>query len=340
VSAARQQKNMKNIRKKISIVTPCYNEEDNVEACYEAIRALFDNELAGYEREHIFCDNASGDRTVEILEKIAAHDKNVKIIVNANNFGVFRSMFNGLLSTSGDAVVPFLPADLQDPPEIIPEFVKHWEQGYKVVYGQRNEREEHWLKRLLRGIYYRFINRYSAVSQPLDAGEFQLIDVKVVQALRQFDDYQPYLRGMIFTCGFKSIGVPYRWKRRMKGVSKAGLLAMFDQGLNGMVSSTNVPIRFGMIIGLIIALLSIGYAFFNVLVYFLAEEPVADRGIMTLIVALFFLSGMQIFFTSLVGEYVASIHSQVRKGPLVIEDKRVNFNEDEQIKDQQIKKAS
>ncbi len=316
---------MSPVRKKISIVTPCYNEQDNVETCHEAVKALFANELAAYDYEHIFCDNASTDKTVEILEKIAAGDTRVKVIVNANNFGVFRSMFNGLLSTSGDAAVPFLPADLQDPPEVIPEFVKRWEDGYKVVYGQRNQREEHWIKRFLRGAYYRFIKRYSAVHMPLDAGEFQLIDVKVIDALRQFDDYQPYLRGMIATCGFKSVGIPYKWKRRQKGMSKAGILAMFDQGLNGMVSSTNVPIRFGMIVGIIIACLSVLYAFYNVIVYLMADEPVADKGIMTLIVALFFLSGMQIFFTSLVGEYVASIHSQVRKGPLIIEEKRINF---------------
>jgi glycosyltransferase involved in cell wall biosynthesis len=316
---------MSPIRKKISVVTPCYNEEENVTTCYEEIKALFDNELKDYDREHIFCDNASVDGTVKILEGIAANDPSVKVIVNANNFGVFRSMFNGLLSTSGDAVVPFMPADLQDPPEVIPLFVAKWEEGYKVVYGQRNEREEFWFKRMLRGIYYRFIKRYSSVNQPLDAGEFQLIDKQVVTALRQFDDYQPYLRGMIFSCGFKSTGIPYRWKRRMKGVSKAGLLAMFDQGLNGMVSSTNVPIRFGMIIGILISIFSVGYALFNILLYIFAEEPLADKGIMTLIVALFMLSGIQIFFTSLVGEYVASIHSQVRKGPLVIEEKRINF---------------
>lgn len=285
------------------------------------VKEIFDRELPDYELEHLFCDNASTDKTVEILEEIAKNNPHVKVIVNATNFGVFRSMFNGLINTTGDAVVLFLPADLQDPPEVIPQFVKYWENGYKVVYGQRAEREESLLKRCLRKCYYHFIRKFSQTDMPLDAGEFQLIDSKVVETLKKFDDYQPYLRGMIFSCGFKSVGIPYKWKKREKGKSKAGILTMFDQGLNGVVSSTNAPIRFGMII----SFLSIGYAIYNVIVYLVSDGQIADKGIMTLIVALFFFGGMQIFFTSLVGEYVASIHSQVRKGPLIIEEKRINF---------------
>ena len=265
------------------------------------------------------------DSTVAKLEAIAANDKHVKVIVNATNFGVFRSMYNGVINTSGDAVIPFLPADLQDPPEVIPAFVKHWEAGYKVAYGQRKEREEPLHKRFLRQCYYRFIRACSPADMPMDAGEFMLVDRRVVEMLKRFDDHQPYLRGMIFSCGFKSIGVPYTWRKREKGKSKAGLLAMFDQGINGVVSSTNLPIRLGMVVGLIIAFCSIAYALFNVAYYFLGGDTGADKGIMTVIVALFFLSGMQIFFTSLVGEYVASIHSQVRRGPMIMEERRINF---------------
>lgn len=316
---------MPTIKKKISVVTPCYNEEESIEACYNEVNKLFENQLADYELEYIFSDNCSSDNTVAILEKIADQDKRIKVIVNANNFGVFRSMYNALISTSGDAVIPFLPADMQDPPELIIDFVKEWQKGNMVVYGQRVNRQEPFLKRSARNIYYKFINRYSKVNHPLNAGEFQLLDRQVVNALKLFDDYQPYVRGMIASCGFKSTGIPYTWRRREKGMSKAGLAAMIDQGFNGIVSSTNAPIRIGMIVGLFLSLLSIGFAFYNVFLYFLSPVEIANKGIMTLITGLFFLSGVQLFFTALVGEYVASINSQVRKGPTVIELKRINF---------------
>ncbi|MDX1919465.1 MAG: glycosyltransferase family 2 protein [Candidatus Caenarcaniphilales bacterium] len=315
-------------RKLFSIVTPCYNEEENVLKCYQAVEKLFESELKNYELEYIFCDNCSTDRTVDVLKEIAKKDKRVKVIVNSNNFGAFRSMFNGMINTKGDIVVPFLPADMQDPPEVLIQFVKLWEEGYKVVYGQRTNRQESWFKKTLRKVFYRFIKKYSNTNVPVDAGEFQLIDRQVVEALKQFDDYKPYLRGMIAMCGFKSIGVPYTWQKREKGQSKAGLSVMLHEGLNGMVSMTNFPIRFGLILGFILSFLSILYAFIA-LILFIFDRSLVDRGIPTIMVALFFFSGVQLFFTSLIGEYVASIHSQVRKGPLVIEAERINFDEKE-----------
>lgn len=316
-----------NKKKRIAIVTPCYNEQDNVRACYEAVREIFESKLSGYDYEHLFCDNRSTDNTVAILEEIAGADRRVKVIVNANNFGPFRSMFNGLLNAGGDAVIPFFPADLQDPPEVIPEFVRYWEEGYKVVYGQRDKREEPLLKLILRKAYYRLIRRFSKIDIPLDAGEYQLLDRRVVEALRQFDDHEPFLRGMIAACGFKARGVKYTWKKRKKGYSKAGLLTMFDQGLNGMVSTTIFPIRLGMVAGFLLAFLSVVYATLNIVLYFVFGGQLAGKGIMTIIVAIFFFSGVQLFFISLIGEYVASIHSQVRKGPLVVEERRINFTE-------------
>ena len=311
--------------KKITVITPCYNEYDNVQDCYNAVVSIFKEELPTYKLEYIFADNASSDNTVSILEKIADKDDRVKVIVNANNFGVFRSMFNALLSSSGDAAIPLLPADMQDPPSIIPKFVKKWEEGYSVVYGQRKNREEFFIKNLSRKIYYRFINRYSVYRIPLDAGEYQLIDRKVINALKGFNDYYPYLRGMIAYCGFKSTGIKYSWGKRKMGISKAGISAMIDQGLNGMVFTTNIPIRVGIFFGLFLSIFSISYAAFNVFLYFYYGSLGTNKGTMTLIVALFFFSGVQLFFISLVGEYVASINSQVRKGPLVIEERRINF---------------
>jgi glycosyltransferase involved in cell wall biosynthesis len=314
-----------NNRKLISIVTPCYNEEENVETCYQAIKELFADKLKNYDYEHIFCDNASTDRTAEFLEKIAIKDSRVKVIINANNFGFLRSMFNGVINASGDAVVPFLPADLQDPPELIPTFVSHWEQGYRVVYGQRDKREEGFIILTCRKLYYKFVTRFAKTKIPLDAGEFQLIDRKVVDALKLFDDYEPYLRGLIASCGFKSIGVKYLMKKRERGTAKGRLGLLIDLGLNGIVSSTAFPIRVGLIVGFLMSFLSIMWAFVNLFLYFFTDRLHAVEGMTSVLVGLFLLSGIQIFFISLVGEYVASIHSQVRKGPLVVEDRRLNF---------------
>src|SRR5687768_5551580 len=163
-------------RKLISVVTPCFNEQDNVGDCYRAVRALFETELAGYDYEHVFCDNASADNTPDQLAALAAADPRVKVIFNARNFGPFRSMFNGILSTSGDAVLLFLPCDLQDPPDVLPEMVRLWEAGNEVVVGVRAKREESFLLRNVRRAYYRTVRALAEVDIPVNAGEFQLVD--------------------------------------------------------------------------------------------------------------------------------------------------------------------
>lgn len=317
-------------RKLISVVTPCYNEEQNVETCYQRVKEIFKKDLPDYDREHIFCDNSSTDNTVDELRKIANKDENVKVIVNSRNFGAFNSMFNGLMATTGDAVVVFLPADLQDPPEVIPEFVKNWEEGYEVVYGVRKKREEGFLLTFIRKRFYRTVNRFANIHIPLDAGEFQLIDRVVVDALSQFEDYYPYVRGMIASCGFRSTGVEYTWKKRKKGKSKANWYALIDQGLNGMISFTNVPLRIAMFFGVFIAGLSIIYALVQLIINIVYFRAFAEPGIPTLIIALFFFSGVQLFFMGLLGEYIGAIHFQVRKKPLVIERERINFNKEKQ----------
>lgn len=318
--------------KTVSIVTPCYNEEGSVRECYEAVKALFDDELRGYRREHIFCDNASKDGTAGVLREIAARDPAIKVILNSRNFGVFRSMFNGLLAASGDAAVPFLPADLQDPPDVIVQFVRHWEEGYEVVYGQRRNRREFIGTRLLRNLHYRLVNRLSAIEIPPDAGEFQLIDRKVIEALRQFDDHEPYLRGMIAACGFRATGVAYDWGVRKHGQSKTGIYQMIEITLNGLVSFSNVPVRISLISGFVLSFLSLIYGLFLLISALVAPERSPVSGIATLLVGLFFFGGVQLFFLGVIGEYVTAIHSQVRTRPLVIERERINFDADGQEK--------
>ena len=311
--------------KKVSVVTPCYNEEGNVRECYEKLKEIFANQLSNYDYEHIFCDNCSDDETLKILRKIASEDVHVKIIANSRNFGAFNSMFNGMLAASGDAIIPFLPADMQDPPGLIPEFVKHWEQGYEIVYGVRSHREETPIMHGVRRLYYRLVNRFANINIPLNVGEFTLIDKKVLETLRQYEDYYPYLRGMIANCGFRSTLVPYTWKSRQRGVSKANLYGLIDAGLNGLISFTNVPMRLCMFAGFFLAAVSIAYAVITFVATLIWFKGVAPPGVPTLTVALFFFSGINLFFLGVLGEYISAIHFQVRKRPLVVERERINF---------------
>jgi glycosyltransferase involved in cell wall biosynthesis len=313
----------------ISVVTPCYNEGENVNECRAAVRRLFEERLPDCDFEHIFCDNASTDDTPDRLRALAADDPKVRVIFNARNFGPFRSTFNALLSTRGDAAVVLLAADLQDPPELIAEFIRKWQQGYQVVYGIRRRREENPLMRLTRRAYYRLVSRFADITIPPDVGEFQLVDRVVVQALRGFDDYYPYIRGMIASCGFRVAGVDYTWRARKRGFSKNRLYHLIDQGLNGLISFTNVPMRLCMFAGLLGAGLSLLTAMITLVINLVRFRELAPPGIPTLIVAVFFFSGLQLFFFGVLGEYIAAIHFQVRKRPLVIERERLNFDSDE-----------
>ena len=309
----------------ISVITPCYNEEPNLEDCYRALKDVFARELPDCALEHIFCDNASTDGSVEVLRRLAREDPAVKVVVNARNYGPFRSTFNGLRHARGDAVVVLFAADLQDPPEVIAEFVREWRAGADVAYGIRGQREEGILMRNIRKVYYRMVSRVAGIDIPLDVGEFQLVDRKVLDALLEHEDYYPYIRGMIANCGFRTKGVPYVWRARRKGFSKNRLYNLVDQGLNGLISFTNLPMRIAMFAGFGIALLSFTYAAFTMAVNLLTHGSLTIPGIPTLIVALFFFGGVQLMFLGIIGEYVSAIHFQVRKRPLVVERELVNL---------------
>lgn len=316
-------------KKVISVVTPVYNELHTVADCYTTVREVFEQHLPEYDYEHVFCDNASTDGTDAVLRELAASDPRVKVILNSRNFGGGRSTFNGILRTTGDAVFVFLPADMQDPPELIPEFVRKWEQGHKVVYGIRKNREENFLLVWVRKLYYRIVNRVADVNLAPDVGDFQLVDRDVVEALRQFDDCNPYLRGMIVQCGFPATGVPYTWRARRKGFSKSNLAHLIDFGLNGLLSFSKLPMRLCMLVGVTVATLSILYALVGLVMGLIRHPSEAPNGIPTLIVALFFFSGVQLLFMGVLGEYIAAIFNQVRKRPLVVEKEIINFAEGE-----------
>lgn len=311
--------------KTISIVTPCFNEEMNVRECHEAVRRLFDNELKGYRREHIFCDNASTDRTVEILREIAMGDAHVKVIVNARNFGPMRSNYNGVMATTGDGVLLFLPADLQDPPELVPQFVALWEQGYDVVFGVRKIRDEGDLMRFVRNLYYSALTRLSDLQAPPGVGDFQFVDRKVVEAMRKIEDAYPFMRMMTFECGFRSIGLPYRWVRRRRGVSGNSLANLIDQGMNGLVTNTLAPLRLLLFGGFALAALSLAYALFSLVMGIVFYRTLAPPGVMTIIVAIFFFGGVQLFAIGVVAEYILAVYGQTRRKPVVFESERINF---------------
>ena len=313
-------------RKKISVVSPCYNEEDNVEICYQTVKAIFAEHLAGYELEHVFVDNASTDKTVEILRGLAAKDKGVKVVVNARNFGVFKSTFNGLRHASGDAILLMLPVDLQDPPDLLPEFVGLWEQGYDVVAGARSTREEGFFLRNFRKAFYRIVNQLSEFEIEPDVGEFQLVDRKVLDAVLQHRDNYPYIRGIVASVGFKRITRHYTWKERKIGKSKHNYYMMVDQALNAIFAFTKAPMRFCTIAGFVISLTCILFSLLSVVLY-LFDPTIAPRGTTTIIVALFFLSGIQLLFIGMLGEYIVSIQAQVRGGPMVIEKELINIED-------------
>jgi glycosyltransferase involved in cell wall biosynthesis len=310
--------------KKISIVTPCYNEEDCIDVCYQRVKEIFRDQLSHYDYEHIICDNASTDNTVALLKAFAENDPRVKLILNARNFGPMRNNYNGVMAASGDAVLLFLPADLQDPPELIPEFVQLWEQGYEIVYGIRATRQENWLMASVRRAYYRIVCGLSDLNVPPDVGDFQLIDKKVHSALMTFEDSYPFMRMMTFECGFKKVGVPYTWQSRKAGLSKNRIHHLIDQGLNGLITFTNVPMRLALLSGIILASLSMIYALITLITNLLWWRT-AQPGIPTLIIAIFFFSGVQLFFIGFLGEYILAIYGQVRKRPMIIERERINF---------------
>ena len=311
--------------KTISVITPCYNEEVNVEICAAELKKVME-QLPGYDYEHIFADNASTDSTLTKLREMAAKDKHVKVISNSRNVGPFRNMWNGMKSATGDIVIPQLAADLQDPPSVIPEFVKNWEAGFLVTYGVRAKREEALIMRMARGIYYRIIKKFAAAVIPLNSGEFLLADKKVIDSILAVDDQYPYIRGLIAQTGVKSTSVSYTWVKRERGQSKNNFISLIDQAINGFVSTSRVPARLALLGGFILSFLGVAYALFTIIMA-ITSSGSAPVGIPTIIVGIFLMGGVQLLFLGLIGEYILSIHGQVRRTPPMFEVERINFKE-------------
>jgi hypothetical protein len=218
-----------------------------------------------------------------------------------------------------------MPVDLQDPPELLPTFVNLWQQGYEIVYGIRDKRQESLLSAIARKAYYRLLKQLTYVNYPVDVGDFQLIDKCVLNAMRQIDDAQPFMRLMTFDTGFKSVGIKYTWRTRKYGKSRNRIRDMFEQGLNGITSFSGAPLRVALILGFIISGVSLVYSISIFLLTFFGFVH-SQAGIPTVIIALFFFGGVQLFFLGVLGEYIFAIYNQVRRKPLVIERERINFD--------------
>ena len=311
--------------KKISILTPCYNEQDNVEELYRRVKAQFDLLKDRYEFEHVFIDNASTDNTVAVLRRMAEKDAHIKVIVNAMNFGHIRSPFYGLKQCYGDAVM-LMVADLQDPPELIPQFLEQWEQGHHVVVGVKNKSEENPIMYGLRKLFYKMIRKMSETPLIDNFTGFGLYDKSFVDLLRATDDPYPYLRGFVAEYGVNIGKVYYTQPKREHGKTKNNFYTLWDIAMLGFVNHSKVPLRLASFIGFITAVLSLFVALFY-LIYKLCYWDSFQVGNAPLVIGLFFFSAVQLIFIGIVGEYIGAIHTQVRKRPLVIEKERIGFED-------------
>lgn len=310
--------------KTISIVTACYNEEGNVAELIRRVRAVMSG-LTAYAYEHIFIDNCSTDQTVPRLKAFAAEDRRIKIIVNARNFGHIRSPYHALLQARGDAVIS-LVADLQDPPELIPDFVRKWEEGFKVVAGIKTRSREAWWMYRLRGLYYRLLTRVANARLLEQFTGFGLYDRQVIQILRGLREPYPYFRGLISDIGFEAARIEYTQPARQHGRTKNGFITLFDMAMLGFTNHTKLPLRLAVLLGFFAAGLSllVGFGYLTAKLLF---WNTFSAGMAPVVLGMFFLGSVQLLFLGIVGEYVGAIFTYVQNRPLVTEKERVNFEE-------------
>ncbi len=310
--------------KKISIVVPTYNEEENVEAMAAALTRLFDTKLIDYEREIIFIDNCSRDKTREKLKAICAKDKRIKAIFNAKNFGQFNSPYYGLLQTEGDCAV-LLAADFQDPVEMIPRFVDKWNEGYKIVCGIKTSSKESRLVYALRTLYYKAIKKMSDVEQIEHFTGFALYDKSFIETLRELKDPKPFLRGIVAELGGERCELEYEQPKRRAGKTSNNWYSLYDAAMLSFTSYTKIGLRLATFAGFAIAFASvvIGIVY---LIMKLIYWNIFAAGLAPILIGMFFLGAVQLMFIGFMGEYIMSINSRVMNRPLVVEERRINFD--------------
>lgn len=312
--------------KKISVMIPCYNEEENVEPISKAIIDVFKTQLPNYDYEILFIDNDSQDKTREILRRMCEEDKHIKAIFNAKNFGQFNSPYYGMLQTTGDCTISMV-CDFQDPVEMIPKYVAEWEKGYKIVIGIKTSSKENKLLYWFRSLYYKFIKKFSEVDQIEHFTGSGLYDKEFINVLRDLKDPTPFLRGIVAELGYKRKEIEYEQPKRRAGKTSNNFLRLYDAAMLSITSYTKIGLRLCSFIGIIIG----GISFIIGLVYLIMKLTHWNQfavGMAPMLIGVFFLGAVQLFFIGLIGEYIMSINVRVMNRPLVIEEERINFEDD------------
>lgn len=309
--------------KKVSILIPCYNEQENVRPMSEAIVDLFEKQLTQYDYELLFIDNDSSDQTRPILREICKNNEHIKAIFNAKNFGQFNSPYYGMLQTTGDCTISMV-CDFQDPVELIPKYLEAWEQGYKIVIGIKTSSKENPIMYHLRSVYYKMIKKFSDVEQIEHFTGSGLYDKDFIQVLRDLKDPTPFLRGIVAELGYKRKEIPYEQPERRAGKTHNNFLRLYDAAMLSFTSYTKIGLRMatflGMGCGAISAVIGLIYLIMKLVLW-----DTFAAGMAPVLIGMFFLGSVQLFFLGFIGEYVLSINQRVMNRPLVIEEERINF---------------
>ena len=313
--------------KKISVLIPCYNEAENVGPISRAVTEILEKELPQYDYELVFIDNDSTDGTRDIIRGLCADNPRIKAILNARNFGQFNSPYYGMLQVTGDCVIEMV-ADFQDPVEMIPKYIHECEKGYKIVIGIKTSSKENRLMYWLRSCYYKTIKKLSDVEQIEHFTGSGLYDREFIEVLRNLDDPTPFLRGIVAELGYRRKEIPYEQPRRRAGKTHNNFYRLYDAAMLSVTSYTKAGLRLATIFGSICAVVSMLIA----MVYLVMKLIWWDRfpaGMAPMLIGMLFLGSVQLFFIGFLGEYIMSINQRVMKRPLVIEEERINFNEEE-----------
>ena len=306
--------------KKVSILIPCYNEQENVRPMSEAIVDLFEKQLTQYDYELLFIDNDSSDQTRPILREICKNNEHIKAIFNAKNFGQFNSPYYGMLQTTGDCTISMV-CDFQDPVELIPQYLEAWEQGYKIVIGIKTSSKENPIMYHLRSVYYKMIKKFSDVEQIEHFTGSGLYDKDFIQVLRDLKDPTPFLRGIVAELGYKRKEIPYEQPERRAGKTHNNFLRLYDAAMLSFTSYTKIGLRMATFLGMGCG--AISYTIYLIMKLVLWDTFAA--GMAPVLIGMFFLGSVQLFFLGFIGEYVLSINQRVMNRPLVIEEERINF---------------
>lgn len=320
--------------KKISVMIPCYNEEENILPIYNAVRQEFIDHLSEYDYEILIIDNKSCDRTRDIVRLICAQDPHVRAIFNVKNFGQFNSPYYAMLQTSGDCTITMC-ADFQDPPDLIPQFVQAWEEGYKIVIGRKTSSKENKFLYLLRNKYYKAIKRMSSVEQIEQFTGFGLYDKSFIKTLKELHDPTPFIRGIVAELGPERKEIEYTQPKRRAGRSHNGFYSLYDAAMLSFTSYTRIGLRIATFFGFAVAIFSFAIALFYLIAKLVAWNYFI-AGYVPTVISVFFMGGVQLAFLGFLGEYVMSINTRVMNRPLVIEEERINFPDEEEKSSEKI----